>query len=59
MKYIAVLDTDDYKDFKFYEDANGEYLMARDAKAKPYEWIALHFIKAESEEEADNAQSSN
>lgn len=47
MKYIAVIDTDDYKDFKFYEDADGEYLIARDANAEPDEWIPLHFIKAE------------
>ena len=50
MKYIAIIDTDNYKDFKFFEDANGKYLVARDAGAESDEWIALHFIKAESED---------
>lgn len=51
MKYIAIIDTDDYKDFKFFEDADGKYLIAKDANAKNDEWISLHFIQAESEDE--------
>lgn len=49
MKFIAIIDTDDYKDFKFFEDADGKYLVVKDANAKYDEWIALHFTKAESE----------
>lgn len=50
MKYIAIIDTDNYKDFKFFEDANGKYLVARDANAKYDEWISLHFTQEEGGE---------
>jgi hypothetical protein len=43
MKYIAVLDTDDFKDFEFFEDGNGKYLHAIDASAINGEWIYLPF----------------
>lgn len=33
MKYKAVIETDDYKDFKFFEDGNGKYMVAKDAGA--------------------------
>lgn len=49
MKYIATIDTDEFKDFEFFEDADGKYLVARDAGAESDEWIALHFKEAESE----------
>ena len=39
MKYIAVLDTDDFEDFEFFEDRNGKYLHAVDANATNGEWI--------------------
>jgi hypothetical protein len=26
MKYKAVIETDDYEDFEFFEDGNGKYL---------------------------------
>jgi len=48
MKYVAFIDTDDIKNLKFYEDANGKYLVARDTNAEPDEWIALHFTEAEN-----------
>ena len=51
MKYIAIIDTDAYKKFKFFEDANGKYLVARDAGAESDEWIALYFTEVESEDE--------
>lgn len=43
MKYIAILDTDEFKDFKFFEDADGKYLAVKDAGAKSDEWLPLHF----------------
>lgn len=43
MKYTAVLDTDDFKDFEFFEDGNGKYLHAIDAGAINGEWIYLPF----------------
>ena len=51
MKYVAVINTDDYKNFKFFEDADGKYLVARDAGAESDEWIVLHFTEAEAESE--------
>ena len=49
MKYIAVIDTDDFEDFEFFEDGNGVYLHAIDAGSVNGEWIALYFTEAESE----------
>lgn len=49
MKYAAFIDTDDIKNLKFYEDADGKYLVARDANAGPDEWIALHFTEVDKE----------
>jgi hypothetical protein len=43
MKYVAILDTDEFKDFKFFEDADGKYLAVKDANAKSNEWLPLHF----------------
>lgn len=50
MKYKAIIETDDYKDFKFFEDTDGKYLVVKDANAKYDEWISLHFTQAESED---------
>lgn len=47
MKYVAIIDTDEYKNFKFFEDGCGEYLVAKDKNAQPNEWIRLPFVKAE------------
>ena len=49
MKYIAIIDTDDYKDFEFFEDGNGKYLVTKDASAKNDEWIPLYFKECEQE----------
>ena len=49
MKYIAVLDTDEIKDFEFFEDGAGKYLRAIDANAKNGEWIYLPFKPLEQE----------
>ncbi len=46
MKYIAVIDTDDYENFKFFEDASGKYLAVKDANAKDGEWMVLPFKEA-------------
>ena len=48
MKYVAIIDTGEYKDFKFFEDGCGEYLVARDENAQSDEWIRLPFVKAET-----------
>ena len=49
MKYVAYIDPDKFKDFKFFEDADGKYLVAKDANAKDNEWIALHFTEVKKE----------
>ena len=49
MKYIAVLDTDDYEDFEFFEDGKEKYLHAVDAYAENGEWIYLPFKELEQE----------
>lgn len=42
MKYIAIIDTDDYENFEFFEDATGKYLAVKDVNAKYDEWMVLH-----------------
>ena len=49
MKYKAIIETDDYKDFEFFEDGNGKYLHAVDAAAENNEWIPLYFTECEQE----------
>lgn len=51
MKYKAIIDTDDYEDFEFFEDSTGKYLHAVDAGSVNGEWIALHFTEAVTEQE--------
>lgn len=43
MKYIAIVDTDEFKDFEFFEDADGKYLAVKDVNAKSNKWLPLHF----------------
>lgn len=50
MKYVAVIDTDDYEDFEFFEDGNGKYLHGIDAGSVNGEWICLYFKEAPKEE---------
>lgn len=45
MKYIAIIETDEIKDFEFFEDVDGKYLVARDKNSESYEWIRLPFKK--------------
>ncbi len=46
MKYKAVIETDDYKDFKFFEDGIGKYMAAKDACATSSGgWIPLYFTE--------------
>jgi len=50
MKYIAIIDTDDYKDFEFFEDGNGKYMAVKDAGATANGgWIPLYFKVLEQE----------
>ena len=50
MKYKAIIETDDFEDFEFYEDGNGKYMVAYDATgAANGGWIPLHFIECENE----------
>ena len=49
MKYEAVIETDDYEDFEFFEDGNGKYIHGIDAGAVNNEWIALYFKECKQE----------
>ena len=49
MKYKAIIETDDYKNFEFFEDGNGKYIHGIDAGAVNNEWIALYFTECEQE----------
>lgn len=59
MKYVAVLDTDDYEDFDFFEDGNGEYLRVIDAGAVNGEWIYLPFKPLEQTSRKGDIQPDN
>jgi len=49
MKYEAVIETNDYKDFEFFEDGSGKYIHGIDAGAVNNEWIALYFKECNQE----------
>ena len=49
MKYKAIIETDDYKDFEFYQDGIGKFLVVKDAGAVNNEWIPLYFTECEQE----------
>lgn len=49
MKYKTVIETDYYKEFKFFEDGNGKYVVAKDAGVTASEWIPLYFTECEQE----------
>ena len=45
MKYKTIIETDDFENFKFFEDGNGKYIQGIDAGAENKEWIALYFTE--------------
>ncbi len=47
MKYKAVIETDNFKDFEFFEDGSGKYIVGRDAGAETDEWLAIYFTECE------------
>lgn len=49
MKYKAVIETDDFEDFQFFEDGSGKYIRGIDAGAVNNEWIPLYFTECEQE----------
>ena len=53
MKYRTIIEIDDIKDFKFFEDGNGKYIVGKDAGAENDEWIALYFTECEQEPKTD------
>ena len=54
MKYKAIIETDEFKDFEFYEDADGKYLAVKDKNAKYEDFMALHFTECEQENSSTN-----
>ena len=53
MKYKAIIETDEFEDFEFYEDGNGKYIQGIDAGAVNSEWIALYFTECKQESVLD------
>lgn len=49
MKYKAIIETDNFKNFEFFEDGNGKYIHGIDAGAVNNEWIPLYFTECEQE----------
>lgn len=54
MKYVAYIDTDDIENLRFYEDADGKYLIVKDANSGSDEWIALHFKEVSPDRDITN-----
>lgn len=57
MKYKAIIETDNYKDFEFFEDGNGKYIHGIDANAANNEWIPVYFTECEQESVLDKIKS--
>jgi hypothetical protein len=54
MKYKAIIETDDYGDFEFFEDGNGKYMVGKDAGATSSGgWMPLYFTE---EQDLDTLQ---
>ena len=53
MKYKTIIDTKEFKDFKFFEDGIGTYMVAKDANAcaDSSGWIPLYFTEVKEESE--------
>ena len=49
MKYKAIIETDDFEDFQFFEDSCGKYIRGIDGGAVSNEWIPLYFTECEQE----------
>ena len=49
MKYKAIIETDDFEDFEFFEDGNGKYIRGIDAGAVNNEWIVVYFTECKQE----------
>lgn len=50
MKYKAIIETDEFENFEFFEDGNGKYMVGHDAGATASGgWIPLHFTECNQE----------
>ncbi len=50
MRYMAIIETDDFEDFEFFEDGIGKYMVGKDAGAAAIGgWIPLYFKECEKE----------
>lgn len=58
MKYKTIVDTDEFKDFKFFEDEIGPYMVAKDANAcaDSSGWIPLYFKEVKEESAFDKVR---
>ena len=53
MKYRAVIETDDFEDFEFFEDGSGKYIMGIDAGSVNNAWIPVYFTECGQESVLD------
>ena len=56
MKYKAIIETDDFEDFEFFEDGNGKYIRGIDAGAVNNEWIVVYFTECKQESILDKVR---
>ena len=54
MKYKTIVDTEEFKDFKFFEDGIGKYMIGKDAGAAQDGWMPLYFTEVKEEHENGN-----
>jgi hypothetical protein len=54
MKYKAIIETDDIKNFEFFEDGIGKYMVGKDAGAAQDGWMPLYFTEVKEEHENGN-----
>jgi len=54
MKYKTIVDTEEFKDFKFFEDGIGKYMIGKDAGAAQDGWMPLYFTEVKEETENKN-----
>ena len=50
MKYKTIIETDEFEDFKFFEDGIGKYMVGKDAGATADGgWMPLYFTECKQE----------
>ena len=57
---MAIIETDDFEDFEFFEDGIGKYMVGKDAGAAAIGgWIPLYFTECEQEPDKKKTDTSS